>query len=173
MRAPASACAFDSVRRIASVEKRAEPGGEARAARPFDVGLVDHDDGLAVERRAHRLQRVELRASCRSDCWASTDTRSSRSGCQAPSSLLRIETPAARALERDLEHARALDVRRHLVHAEGRRALQDRIRAGAQIDPRQQIDGLVAPARRRAAARPALRTGRPGARSARAGCGSG
>src|ERR1700691_2577855 len=67
--------------------------------------------------------------------------------------LLRIETPAARALKWNLDHARPLNVRGRLVHPEGRYALQYRIRSGAQIDARQQIDGLVAAVGREHASR--------------------
>ncbi len=56
--------------------REAAPASGVRLARarPFDVGLVDHDDGLAVERRADALRGRRRRAGWRWDCWASTDT---------------------------------------------------------------------------------------------------
>ena len=53
--------------------------------------------------------------------------------------------PRARS-SADVYRFGALDVRGHAVHAEGWRALQNRIRSGAQIDAREHVDGLVASA---------------------------
>jgi hypothetical protein len=52
-----------------------------------------------------------------------------------------------RTLQRHVDDARALNARGDLVHAEGRRALHDRVDAGAQEYPRQHVDRLVAAAR--------------------------
>ena len=143
-----------------------EPGGEARAAGPFDVGLIDHDDGLAVERGAHRLDRLEVECSCRWDCWASTGTRASWRAPGGRAARSGSRPSRARAPSGTSTTLGALDVRGHPVHAEGRRALQDRILSGAQINARQQVDGLVAAAAHQQRCRPARRTARPGARPA-------
>ena len=105
MRAPASACALDRVRRIASVEKRSSQRVQARRARPLDVGLVDHDDGLAVERRADRssaavVEQIAGRIVRRAQVHE-LDVR--LPGRQQP---LGIERPAALAVERHLDARR-------------------------------------------------------------------
>ena len=124
IRAPASACALDRVRRIASVEKRASQRGQARRARPLDVGLVDHDDGLAVERPAQILQgggieqirgRIVRRAQIHE-----LDVRPP--GRQQP---LGIERPALLALEGHLDDVGALNARGNLVHAEARACIAE------------------------------------------------
>ena len=82
MRAPASACALESVRSTARVEKRSSQAARLRAAGPFDVGLIHHHDGLAVERGAHRLEMPRASKRCRWDCWASTGTPVSCAGAR-------------------------------------------------------------------------------------------
>ena len=152
MRAPAKRMGLRQRAQDCQRRKARQPGGEAGAARPFDVRLVDHDDGFAVEGAHDRLERAE---SSRFPVGLFGEHRytiftSRPPGGQQP---LRIHTPAVRALERDLDHARPLDARGHLIHAEGRYALQYRIGAGAQVDARQQIDGFVAPMGREQATR--------------------
>src|SRR5258708_27953957 len=60
---------------------------------------------------------------------------------------LGIDGPASRRVEWNLDDPGALDPRRDLVHAEGGRALQNRIGAGTQIDARQEIDVFIAAVR--------------------------
>ena len=120
MRAPASAWAFDSVRRMASVGKRASQGVRLGAARPLDVGLVDHDDGLAVERSAE-ISRARA-ASSRLPVGLFGEHRytSLTLGCQAASSRSGSRAQPRSRSSGHLDHLGALNARGNLVHAEGR-----------------------------------------------------
>jgi hypothetical protein len=114
--------------------------------RPLDVGFIDDDDGLAVERRADRFEcrRIEQirRRIVRRAQIHQFDIRS-LSGQQP----FGVESPAPRAIERGPDDLGALNARHHLVHAEGRRALQNGVDARTQIDAREWIDGFIAAVR--------------------------
>ena len=127
------------------VGETTEPSGEALASRPLDVGFVDHHDRLALERAAHALHGVERK---RVAGWivGRAQVHQLDVGPPGVEQPLRIELPATVTVQGNVHDARTLDMRRHLVHAERGRALQDRVLARAQENARQEVDGLVAPA---------------------------
>ena len=88
--------------------------------------------------------------------------------CSAASEASIVERIAPFAPQRHLEHAGALDACAHGVHAEGRRADEDAVDAGAAEGAHQQVDGLVAAAARQRRTRARRRTAARAARPARA-----
>ena len=131
-RTPSTACAAS---RGSEARRAVRPGW--RVPRPLDVGLVDHDQGACRRARGRcarsgsGVEQVAGRIVGRAE-EHELDRWVARRRAAGPD---RGAKPA-RARSGTSTHAGALDARRDLVHAEGRRAVQDRSRVPARQNMR-------------------------------------